>query len=116
MLKILSCLPAQGASLDLVARLFSKTSVITHASFEKARLFGIVRITEGIVAFSHDRHQEAARGLIAEKERSRFLANMARKLEAEGPDMIFVRADLLADAMPVEDLDWSSSEISNLSE
>jgi len=41
---------------------------------------------------------------------------MARKLEAEGPDMIFVRADLLADAMPVEDLDWSSSEISNLSE
>jgi aspartate carbamoyltransferase catalytic subunit len=92
-----------------VARLFSKNSVITRTSFEKARLFGIVRITEGIVAFSHDR-------LIAEKERSRFLANMARKLEAEGPDMIFVRADLLADAMPVEDLDWSSNEISNLSE
>lgn len=101
--------------MDLVARLYSNNSVATRAAFEKSRLFGIVRITEGIVAFTHDRHQEAARGLILEKDRSRFLADMARKLEAEGPDMIFVRADLLADALTVGTLDWSSIEISQLS-
>jgi hypothetical protein len=115
-LRILACLPAQGASLDLVARLSSRPVGVVKASFETAGTYGIVRITEGIVAFAHDRHHEAARALVASNERSRFLAKMARQLESEDPDAIFIRADLMTDAMPVDQHDWKHSEICELSE
>jgi hypothetical protein len=106
---------AQGADLELVARLLSKPLPTVRTSFEKASLFGVVRTTNNVVVFTHDRHQEAARALIGKNERSSFLSDIARKLEREGSDHLFVMADLLTEAMPVSPLDWSASEISDLS-
>jgi hypothetical protein len=106
----------QGSDLGLVARLLSKPVPAVRTSFEKAGLYGVVRLRNGRVTFTHDRHQEAARALIGENERSSFLSHVARKLKVEGSDHLFVTADLLTEAMPVDPLDWSASEISDLSE
>lgn len=107
---------AQGANLDLVARLLSRPAPTVRTSYEKATLYGIVRFTGDIVRFTHDRHQEAARALISAKDRSGFLSRMARKLENEGSENIFIVADLVIEAMPIDSQDWSAGEISELSE
>lgn len=106
---------AQGADLGLLARLLSKSLPAVRTSFEKAGLFGVTRFINNHMVFTHDRHQEAARALISKNERSSFLSNMARKLEREGSDYLFVMADLLAEAMPVSPVDWPASEICDLS-
>jgi len=115
-LRVLSCMPAaQGADLKLVARLLSRPVTAVRTSCEKAGVYGIVRLVGSNVTFTHDRHQEAARALIAERDRSKFLAEMARKLEVEGPESIFIMADLLTEAMPIDPQEWSAGEISELS-
>lgn len=74
-------------------------------------MYGAVRLEDGTVLFTHDRHQEAARALIPPNQRSEFLANIARKLEKQGQDYVFVVADLLTDALPTSLHEWSNDVI-----
>lgn len=74
-------------------------------------MYGTVRLEGEKVLFTHDRHQEAARALIPAVSRSDFLAKIAQKLEKQGPDYVFVVADLLTDALPNGLYDWSPDTV-----
>jgi hypothetical protein len=100
-LQILSCLPAAGVPEDLLERLIGKPREFVSACIETAATYGILKCHE-LVAFAHDRHQAAARSLIPDEGKSRFLASVAHRLAEEGSEYIFVRADLLMEALQLE--------------
>jgi hypothetical protein len=107
-LRVLAPLPSSGIDIDLLSDLVQKPSQMVCNLLDEAATIGAVRIkTNRRVQFTHDKHHQAALGLITEQHKSTLYVTILQKLEDKGDDYIFARADL---AMQIDSTCFSPSE------
>ena len=95
-LQRLAWLPSRGVKLDLLARV--NKSQVDHLKkcLKPAVDSNVIRINNGEVVFSHDRHHLAVLASIFEANKPVLFLSIAEALEGlSSPELIFVRADLL---------------------
>lgn len=116
LLKILSLFPAKGLTRDVLARLLESSPAQIRSWCESAETFGITTMRFGHCLFVHDKYQASARAIITEDERSDLLVQVARTLDKEGQDFLFVRADIVRDLLAIGINDWTREQLCCLRE
>lgn len=95
-LQRLAWLPSRGVKLDLLARVVNSQIDHLKQCLKPAVDSTVIRINNGEVAFSHDRHHLAVLASIPEASKPVLFLSIAEALEGfPSPELIFVRADLL---------------------
>jgi hypothetical protein len=102
-LQRLAWLPSRGVKLDLLARVVKSQIDQLKQCLKPAVDSTVIRISNGEVAFSHDRHHLAVLASIPEATKPVLFLSIAEALEGvPSPELIFVRADLLLAAHSLE--------------
>lgn len=92
-LGILSCLPARGVPLPLLAGLLKKTQAVTRSILLSSQSSSAIIIDGDLVRFAHDRIQQAASNLVQAKEAPRVHFEIAQHLRMAGSEYLFDAVD-----------------------
>lgn len=96
-------LPSRGVNIDLLSDILEKPASMVRTLLDEAATLGSVHITRHQnVEFIHDKHHQAAWNLIDLEERPQLCIMLANKLEKQGDDYIFSRADLIMEATSLD--------------